>query len=1616
MLMALWALLSNRPLAWGAETKPAPPKAPASAKAAPSTAHPAGQGFSLGYAGKRGLSKWRGHPEVRTLFKTFVFARPKWQREFKDTSVAGARRLAGLGKAAQDELPVDTLARVLFVLEVEAPAEAKSLRAKLGARVIERHGRKVETMPEITEQTAFYHELYSVPCRGSVKRQGTTWPPHYECTEPAKDPSGEPSPLLTLRSRPRVIPPPVDADQKDKGPANKNDKMAQERQKALGERDRFAVPGEELSGPKPSQFCYQGKCHGTYSDVAAAIYGSGRGSDNMPVFCAPKEKKKSGESWVWESNKVECSAQWFDTLGGWSPWQKSGEPSSAPEAGVLPPFACFGSPHLLKEHMILPPGGAIGQTGFHCRNRIFRVLSKKAERSIEDINRNIAQMCSEMRFQVWGERYKDINSEYQKWCHGPQGPKDKSKCLPAGAPAAGMPDAPPLPYMLLSREELLFFFGHRDLYCRADRKGLVHFLDAENHGKWAKTFTCNVPRGLLESGPFEEGVQVCALAPFAGEEAAGDVSADHLKARLYCWKYERPTCEEISNPQFVEQKDSIARSNVFDAFDALLQARRTHHKDAWSLFDLKDAERLPDWRDKLAFADQGQDEGLFGVKSFCRFVGSLTNLQCGYTRDTIAQHYELHKDEIPEGCSTGVCARGAYQRGYFCGLFSSGELFAGQPYWMCGIDVGLAGRKILDDARAICVGGARARAFQSAKGDKGSLQCYERRYRFGESEKSEDLLRAIDWTEAVRAAAKHDPAYDPWLGGGAHAEHWFAKNMPGQSAQTVAHWKKLLHEGHETAKKALHAEVQKDVSDLLHWAQSYGHTLGHRTSIRLGLIHSDMNIVKTFKKLRISAEKDSRFKTLGMTCQLGKEGCPTYEFKRDLDATEDAVSKDKAKELNDLLDEVASGTRAADGRWYQSFRLAATEGGGLRVPPGDLAIALRIHHLFEIVEGARKILLKHAKDYADAVFAGAKAQKRLSRLEMHEKARRAPLPNRYKGNLFCVHDTSSFAPSGRFDYVCATSPLLVAGRIEALVDKRIGKSKRYQGHGDSAQEKMRAKVRAKVKFGWCYGGTEGQPLYGRQPSRALSEKNLSSPFEMDVPASVVGKPKARPRPAWLLRLKIGEAEGRRLETLARSGPLVQPAALGQPLPSSPDPKAAPKPPPAKAFVPLALSKLQDRLSAVNWVKCTGFQYSDEVWEEADPKREPKKEAPAALPPGPAGGDDPRAGEETAKIMKEVGGLIVSLVKVVLPKFGDALNQIQNLAHAATEFYDKYVKRFIDIAKTIWEASSGDVDKALEAVEKMKGLLDDALDDAKKKAVDAAKPSASETMLAKVKEAEAAAAAKVKEVRGKLDAAHTTVKDIISKAQKAETVPNTGELLNPLLEDLLSLISSRVMGVIEPNARSLLSKGFKFVREFLDPIAKSVISALAGIPFVGSALAALGQVAYSMAMDALENAAGDALLGVVERILSKLLRTVVTPVFKAVASKVLEMAAGACSAIMGKNSAACPKKVKFAALPTRDRWLERALACPGRPIFDQRMREEAIAAERHIAATAARMQRSVHLYAKDIADRYLARYGLSYDTWMAAVAHGASPRLVARAARIEESLLRRAEELRASAGH
>lgn len=52
------------------------------------------------------------------------------------------------------------------------------------------------------------------------------------------------------------------------------------------------------------------------------------------------------------------------------------------------------------------------------------------------------------------------------------------------------------------------------------------------------------------------------------------------------------------------------------------------------------------------------------------------------------------------------------------------------------------------------------------------------------------------------------------------------------------------------------------------------------------------------------------------------------------------------------------------------------------------------------------------------------------------------------------------------------------------------------------------------------------------------------------------------------------------------------------------------------------------------------------------------------------------------------------------------------------------------------------------------------------------------------------------------------------------------------------------------------------------------------------------------------------------------------------------------------------------------------------------------------------------YARSIADRYLARCGLTYDSWMAAVDRDAHPVMVARATEIERDLRKVARDMRA----
>jgi hypothetical protein len=1562
---------------------------------------------------------------------------PPWLNP-KELTLASARAMARLlarpptsAPAPElSEIPVAVLARALFVLEVEAPSEAVDLQRTVKRRTVKRYGREVNSGAEVLAQVGFYHELFDVPCTKTPIRLGTAWPPAYRCDDAVTQPTSDPVPVIRVGSPLRpLVNPPTEADP-SKDEKKTNDKLADKRKALLAERDKSRVdPWESLKGPAPTEFCVAGKgCKRTYKEVVAAIYGLDRltpaarqeAEKSLPVFCAPKEtgKGKEGKP-LWDSAKVHCSSQWLDTLGGWKPWTVEGKAAPAPKPGTLPDYACFGSPHIVASHMILPAGGSAGTCGFHCRRRIFQILAKDVEKSLADHDKNIATQCAEMRQQVWGEKYHDINSSYQKWCHGPEGPENKDVCLPKDAPIPGAPGSPALPFMLLSREELLYFFGHQELFCRANRPGLTHFL---YNNEWAETFTCAIPRGLLEAGPFEEGVQVCAVVPFAGAEGlGGELRHDDLKARLHCWKFQRPTCEELSKDPTT---DDIHKSNVFDVFDTLREARRTQNKDAWALLDLKDAEKLASWQEKTAFSDIAKDEGTFGVKEFCRFVGNRSNIQCGYTKDTMARWYELRSQEWPEGCTGGICARGAYRRGYYCGLFQSKDLFwsekefpDGKPHWVCGLDRGDAGRKILENARAVCFGGARVKKFQSPKGDKGSLQCYERRFRWGESAESEAVLQALDWGAIVSKSGEEGP-WERWLVGG---DQLAQSLMGGQGLvwrgnKFVLDEKKVLAIESE-ARKHVQDLARADVAALSRWAKEHGHTLGHRTSMRIALMGSQVPVIRQFQNLSFSDKKgiiNQRPSLFDIKDYVVPVGCRDKCY--GIGASMWDGAKDGAKRLNELLDDVKKATRTADDKWFQEFRIEATDGGELRISPKDLELVVRVHHLFRVLDKARSELLgRIAPVYARRVLQKAYKSPPLARLEILEQARLAPLAERFKGNLFCVAYPTV---RGQEEYACGSSPILIAGHVENAIPPSI------------LRRGPKSAARAQVKFGWCYGAMEGKPLFGLEPLRVLSQQNLSSPYLMELPASVIGKPLG------------GDT---------------------RPIPGMWNPS----------------------LSAATWLKCTGFAYSDENWELADPSREKKAPPPpaatvATAPPAPgqsgeataavAGISDPKAREQAGAIMGKVGGLLGSVVNLVLPQFGDALERVRDLGHASSEFLEKWLGKFLGVAETQWKRLEGLVNKGKEAFQQAEKASSDALEKKRKelgeeaskgekalkdaqekmeKARDAfhkaevfaagqTGPAAEkanttkEDLRTRFKEAESAVgdakkslAEMVTKGKKELDsaqkaaeravtAAKKELEKVVQDARNEKVIQGTGDLLNGFLEDLIAEATKRVMAVVEPNARNLVARGFKFVRQSLDPVAQGAIGSLAALPFgAGAALAPLAHAIYSMALDSLENGAFDLLRGIVERMLGKLVRQTINPFFSAAKGKVLKLAYGVCAAT---HPEICPKgtklggELRFSALPARDLWIDRALACSGPPVFDESVYRKARLARAKILDAARKMRRDVAYFARDMADHLLAGYGQTYGSWVAAFGPNARPELVARVGQIEDQLRKKTAAL------
>ena len=1660
--------------------KPAP-KAPAPAKAAPA-AHAAAPAKAdakkvapakaaaapAAVALKLPRRQWVRTVDAKAFLKSLPAVTPI-KRAALNLGVEGAVAFAGGHKREQLlKLNPTELARVLYVLEVQAPVTAKAFAAKLKPFVVKYRLGDVDIEPDIQAQVRGYHRLYDAPCpHGKVKRQNSGWPPAYHCDEALVPITDEPEAFASLQAAPRQAVPLENEPKTDDGKPLTSKNAADDRAKALLKFDAQVVPHENLA-TLPTQFCVpKGGCKKSYDEVVALLYpGVEAKKESLPVFCAPRKKDKD-----WDLTTYDCATNWSATLGTWKPWSADGRKApEPPKPGELPPAACFGD-RAFFERAVVPAKTSAERFGFYCRKRIFRMLASPAPMNQADIGAENALMCIEMRNQVWNATYQDlqpnINQRYIKWCQDEvkAGRRKSDLCPKAEKGDDGNFIVPQPPFMLLSREELLYFFGHRELFCRGDREGLTHFLfNNDTPKEWAPTFTCGVARGVIESGPFEEGVQACAVVPFAGEAAsAKGLSPKDIMARLHCWQFNRPTCEEISADKKgkLEEKEALRKANVFDLFDTLRNLRRTHNAAVYQLIDPKDVEKLVDYSATLSYQDTEKDEGVFGVKEFCRVLdGSLRKLQCGFTKDTIARFYELHQFEKPDGCTSGVCVRGAYQRGYACGLFESSEYFKspdyprGKPFWMCGVDPGVKGRDLLARATAICLGGARTKSFLSAKGDTSSLQCYSRAFKWGETQTSEEISSHLDWPGLVKKAAETVEnvagvmdgggrgVFDEWLIGGTlyfteHAQSlafndqimklveddWGKsidlKKLP--AGMTADHAKKknarmqneydtrmaklrkdktalilepakLQHAAAETLRKALKA----DAAALVAWAAKAGHTLGHRTSLFKALMQSDVPAVKDLRALSFKPyETDNWYfealgsKTLVHAWPINPADRPKFKLR----------SATKAKELNDLLQEVRDGSRIADDKWYQEFRIAATEDNVPRIEAKELAVALRVHLLFEVLALARKAVLKTASDYAWSVLSTARRADNpwLSRLELHEAARDQPMAQELKGNVFCVPIVNDSFADGRTRYACASSPLLVAGTVEL---RTVGKSE--------LSEADQHKRRENYQMNWCYGGTKGAPLFGYRRSATVLDPamNIDSPYVMKVPGRSI------------------------------------------------DPKTH-----------RVLSK--EKSSSANWLKCAAFQFHDVTWQAAVPMPKGKAGAPVAKGPAAAPAaktgvktqsvddvlrnarssdpdhevtakDREKAQSESGDLANRAGGLLSEVLSIVAPDLKNLTNIVENAAQISTDFLERWRKRLHDKAKAGWDAGekkltefigpSGPIEKAKAELQKSRDALlkawkdtSEAVDKAQADFRQAVKEAASERDANKKKTLEEKASEKEKAYAEAKKVATKTISEREADVAKKETVAvktavedlnklktgiqnenkkmqGSGELVSGMIDELTQELTNRVHGLLGPLVGNLVARGFSYIRTILEPVLGAVIGMIGSIPFVGGALAAVAQVAFTLVMNKIEEAVTNGVTDLVAGFLTPIIRKAVGGLMQPVKTKLALMIRAECP------SQVCPPtgQLQFSALPAKDQWLERALACKVKPFIDDNMLREAGLARARLQRAGEEMRQNVAVYARTFADPALARHGYSYDSFMQA-AKEPSPAFLASVAHIASGL-------------
>ena len=200
-----------------------------------------------------------------------------------------------------------------------------------------------------------------------------------------------------------------------------------------------------------------------------------------------------------------------------------------------------------------------------------------------------------------------------------------------------------------------------------------------------------------------------------------------------------------------------------------------------------------------------------------------------------------------------------------------------------------------------------------------------------------------------------------------------------------------------------------------------------------------------------------------------------------------------------------------------------------------------------------------------------------------------------------------------------------------------------------------------------------------------------------------------------------------------------------------------------------------------------------------------------------------------------------------------------------------------------------------------------------------------------------------------------------------------------------------------------------VQRPVDPIAQKIVNLVGKIPYVGGLLAAAVMTAYQAGLSSLEDAAVDILTEQIGKLFAYLLRPLLSPLFKVVQGRVLQLVHYHCRM---SYPDVCPKNAdfRFAALPPKHQWLERALACSWRPDrLLKKLREEGTAARAEFFAWRRRMEGQAGNVAREVANQALSRYGFTLESWVAGLAGSPSAEALAQAELVKRELQRHLQQ-------